>query len=225
VDGKTAGGDLPAAAAAPLGTVLGHLQAQRRQVEHLPGLDSGHHRAGQIPIAPAAPAGDMPDDLVGSGDLGQIGTRSAGLLAGSAPLAFGLARTLDAAAGRAGWLGEPVGGRRLGGIRGVGAQSALQLRHPGLQELIGRLERRDLPLQRGIGRPQLTDDHRLDRDGGFKGSNSGWVGGWDRGLHADKPARPPAQGAWDSYPTRPQVVNSPTTRRQAPEQLRIDARF
>jgi hypothetical protein len=66
--------------------MLGHRQVQRWQVEHLPGLDPDHRRAGQVRAAAAAPVGDVLDHLVGGGDLGQVGAGGAGLLAGPAPL-------------------------------------------------------------------------------------------------------------------------------------------
>jgi hypothetical protein len=74
-------GDGPADASATLGPVLGHGQAQRRQVEHLPGLDPDHQRSSQVRVAAATAIRDMPDDLVGLGDLGQMGTGRAELLA------------------------------------------------------------------------------------------------------------------------------------------------
>ncbi len=69
------GGRAPTGAAAPLGPVLHHPQANRRQVEHLPRLDPDHRRAGQVRAAPAAPIGQVPDDLVG------LGVRPAGACA------------------------------------------------------------------------------------------------------------------------------------------------
>jgi hypothetical protein len=50
--------------------VLGHAQAQRRQVEHLAGLDPDDQRVGQVRAATAAPAGYVLHHLVGGGDLG-----------------------------------------------------------------------------------------------------------------------------------------------------------
>jgi hypothetical protein len=84
--GEDPGGGGPAGAQAPLGPVLAHTQAQWRQVEHLPGLDPGYQRAGQLLAAAAAPVRDVPGKLVRLGDLGQMGAGRAGLLAGPAPL-------------------------------------------------------------------------------------------------------------------------------------------
>jgi hypothetical protein len=83
--GEPRSGGRAAGAAAPLGAVLGHPQAQRRQVEHLAGLDPAHRRVGQVRAAAAAPLGHMPDHLVGGGDLGQVRAGRARLLAGPAP--------------------------------------------------------------------------------------------------------------------------------------------
>jgi hypothetical protein len=81
--GEGRSGRAPAGAAAPLGRVLGHAQAQRRQVEHLPGLDPDHRRVGQLRAAAAAPLGQVLHDLIGDGDLGQMGAgRAPGCLPG-----------------------------------------------------------------------------------------------------------------------------------------------
>jgi hypothetical protein len=127
--------------------VLAHQQPQRWQVEHLPGLDPDHHRTGQLGAAPLAAVRHMPDHLVGLGDLGQMGTGGAGLLARGAA-ALGLLGT--ALLGPRG-LSKAIGGRRLGGVGGVGARAALQFRHSGPQ----RGNRLGLG---GVDRAQLGDD-------------------------------------------------------------------
>jgi hypothetical protein len=71
----------PTGALASLDPMLTHQQPQRWQVEHLPGLDPDHDRTGQLGAAPLAAARHMLDHLVGLGDLGQMGTGRAGLLA------------------------------------------------------------------------------------------------------------------------------------------------
>jgi hypothetical protein len=109
--------------------VLARQQPQRWQLKHLPGLDPDHHCTGQLGAAPLAAVRHMPDHLVGLGDLGQMGTGRAGLLARGAA-ALGLLGT--ALPGPRG-LSKAIRGRRLGGVGGVLAQAALQLRHPGLQ--------------------------------------------------------------------------------------------
>ena len=78
--------------------------------------------------AAAAPIGQVLHDLIGDGDLGQMGAGRARLLARPAPpnLLFG------AAVGPRG-LAKPIRGRRLGRVRGVPPQAALQLGHPRLQ--------------------------------------------------------------------------------------------
>ncbi len=101
--GKQALGDGPADAPATLGPVLGHGQTQRRQVEHLAGLDPDHQRIGQVRVAAATAIRDMPDDLVRLGDLGQIGTGRAWLLA--RPTTLGATTALPLGRWR---LAEPV---------------------------------------------------------------------------------------------------------------------
>lgn len=80
-------GGAPAAAAAGLGQVLGHLQAPLGQVEHLAALGGDHLGVGQTPAAPAAAIWPVVLDAVGIGDLGKVGSRPPGLLARSS---FGL---------------------------------------------------------------------------------------------------------------------------------------
>jgi hypothetical protein len=130
-------GRQPAGAAAPLGPVLDHAQAQRRQVEHLAGLDADHHRAGQVRAAPAA-AVSVLDHLIGLGDLGQVGARGAGLLAGPPPRGPLISPALSPRR-----LAQPIGGRRLGGVGRVLAEPPLQLNDPGLERGIGRLQLAD----------------------------------------------------------------------------------
>jgi hypothetical protein len=113
------GGHLPAGAAAPLRPVLDHAQAQRRQVEHLPGLDPNHHRTVKVLPAPTAPLGHMLHHLIRLGDLGQVGAGRAGLLARPTT-----PRATTALPGGRRRLGEPVRRRRLGGIPRVLAELA-----------------------------------------------------------------------------------------------------
>jgi hypothetical protein len=176
--GEAASGGRPAGAAAALGPVLGHPQAQCRQVEHLAGLDPDHHRAGQVRAATAAALRGVLHDLVGPLDLGQMRARGAGLLTG--PAALGL---LGVAPLRPRGLPQPVRGRRLGGARGVLAEPALQLHHP-------RLQRGDQAGLLGVDRAQLGDHRGLDRDGGFQLG----IGGMDRGLQDNKRPSPLAHG-------------------------------
>jgi hypothetical protein len=61
--------------------MLARQQPQRWQLKHLPGLDPDHHCTSQLGAAPLAAVRHMPDHLVGLGDLGQMGTGRAGLLA------------------------------------------------------------------------------------------------------------------------------------------------
>jgi tetratricopeptide (TPR) repeat protein len=118
------------------------------------------------------------DDLVGGGDLGQVGAGGARLLARPAP--FGpLIGPLLSPRG----LAQAVRGRRLGGVGGVLAEPALQLGHP-------RLQRGDQAGLLGVDRAQLHDDRSLDRDGGFQIR----IRGRDRGLHDNEPASPLARG-------------------------------
>jgi hypothetical protein len=153
--GEGRSGRAPAGAAAPFGPVLGDPKAERGQVEHLPGLHSRHWRAGQLRAAAATPLGQVLHDLVGGGDLGQMGAGRAGLLAGPAPL-----DPLGGAASGPRGLAKPVRGQRLGRVRGVLPQATLQLSHPCLQ-------RGDQAGLLGISRAELDDDRGLDRDGGF----------------------------------------------------------
>jgi len=192
--GEGRSGRAPAGAAAPLGRVLGHAQAQRRQVEHLPGLDPDHRRVGQLRAAAAAPLGQVLHDLIGDGDLGQMGAGRARLLARPAPPSL----LVGAAVGPRG-LAKPIRGRRLGRVRGVPPQAALQLGHP-------RLQRGDQAGLLGIGRAQLGNHRGLHRDGSFRV----WVG---EGIaasstpngHARLPMGRPAQ-----LPHSPKPVNSCT---------------
>jgi hypothetical protein len=165
----------PTGAPAPLGPMLAHQQPQRRQVEHLPSLDPCHHRTGQLGAAPLAAVRHMPDHLVGLGDLRQMRPPCAGLLARRAA-ALGLLGT--ALLGPRG-LSKAIRGRRLGGVGGVLAQAALQLRHPGLQ----RGNRLGLD---GVDRAQLGDDRGLDGDGGLQVHNVRR----NRGLRATSGPRP-----------------------------------
>jgi len=151
---------------------------QPRQVEHLAGLDPDHHRVGQVPSAAAAPAGDVLNHLVGLGDLGQVGTRGAGLLARPAPLSP-LGGTPLGPRG----LAQPIQGRRLGGVGGILAEPTFQLGDPGLEHRIGRH-------QSGVGRPQLRDGRSLDYDGGFQIG----IEGRDRDLLDNKRSSPLALG-------------------------------
>jgi hypothetical protein len=188
--------------------VLHDSQTQRWQVEHLAGLDPDHARPGQVRAAAAAPAGGVQGDLVGLGDLGQVGARGAGLLAGPAmrcPL-------VGAAFGPRG-LAQPVRGWRLGGVGGVLAEPALQLGHPSLE----RGNQAGLP---GVGRAQLGDDHGLHRDGGFQLG----VGGRDRGLQTSSGQARLPWAVPNSYPTGPQTVNSFTARgRRNEDDVRVPA--
>jgi hypothetical protein len=132
--GEGGGGHPPTGAAAPLRTVLHDAQAQHRQVKHQSGLDPNHHRAGQIPPAPTAPLGHMLHDPIRLGDLGQMGTRGAGLLARlTAPRS-----PLSNAPLRPRGPAKPVRRRWFGGIGGVLAQATLQLGDPGFEGGIGR---------------------------------------------------------------------------------------
>jgi hypothetical protein len=144
----------PARTPAPLGPMLDHGQAQRWQVEHLPRLDPFNLRIGQLGAAPAAPVRHMPDHLVRLGDLGQMGTRRAGLLAWRTTTPSPLTTALP---GPRGFL-KAIRRRRLGGIRRVLTRPALQLRHTGLQ-------RGDRSGLRGVDRTQLGNDRGLDGDG------------------------------------------------------------
>jgi hypothetical protein len=155
--------------------MLAHRQPQRWQVEHLPGFGPDHHRTGQLGAASLAAVRHMRDHLVGLGDLGQIGTGRAGLLARGAA-ALGLLGT--ALLGPRG-LSKAIRGRRFGGVGGVLAQAALQLRHPGLQ-------RGNRLALHGVDRAQLGDDRGLDGDGGLQLYN---VRG-NRGLRATNGLRP-----------------------------------
>ena len=154
-EGSLGGG--PAATLASLGPMLGHGQAQRRQVEHLPGHDPDHHRIGQLAAAPLAAVRHMPDHLVGLWDLGQMGTGRAGLLARRTAT---LGPPTTALPGPRG-LSRTVRGRWLGGVGGVLAQAAFQLCHAGRKLGVSRH-------QPGVGLAQLVDHHRLDRDGGLQ---------------------------------------------------------
>jgi len=172
------GGGRPAGAAAPLDPVLGHRQAQPRQVEHLPGLDPDHHRVGQVRTAAAAPVGDVLNHLVGLGDLRQVGTGGTGLLARPTPLSP-LGGTPLGPRG----LAQPIRGGRLGGVGGVLAKPTFQLGDSGL-------ERDDQTGLLGIGRPQLRDDRGLGCDGGFQIG----IEGSDRGLLDNERSSPLARG-------------------------------
>ena len=79
--GEPAGSLHPAGAAAPLSPVLGRHQPQRRQVKQLAGRGGDHRRVGQVGAAARTPVRDVHHDLVGLGDLGQVRTRGARLLA------------------------------------------------------------------------------------------------------------------------------------------------
>jgi hypothetical protein len=168
--------------------MLGHRQAQRRQVEHLPSHDPDHHRIGQLAAAPLAAVRHMPDHLVRQGDLGQMGTGRAGLLAGRTAALGPLATTLPGLRG----LSKTVRGRWLGGVRGVLSQAALQLCHAGRKLGVGRH-------QPGVGLSQLVDHHRLDRDGGLKIG----IGGRDRGLLDNERSSPLAHGPAGQLHQRP----------------------
>jgi ABC-2 type transport system ATP-binding protein len=165
----------PTGAPASLGPMLARQQPQRWQLKHLPGLDPDHHCTGQLGAAPLAAVRHVPNHLVGLGDLGQMGTGRAGLLARGAA-ALGLLGT--ALPGPRG-LSKAIRGRRLGGVGGVLAQAALQLCHPGLQ----RGNRLSL---RSVDRAQLGDDRGLDGEGGLQVHN---VTG-NRGLRATSGLRP-----------------------------------
>ena len=180
--GEAASGGRPAGAAAALSPVLGHAQAQCRQVEHLAGLDPDHHRAGQVRAAPAAALRGVLHDLVGPLDLGQMRARGAGLL--TRPAALGL---LGVAPLRPRGLTQAVRGRRLGGVGGVPAEPALQLHHP-------RLQRGDQAGLLGVDRAQLGDHRGLDRDGHFQIG----IGGRDRGLQDNKRSSPLAHGPYST---------------------------
>ena len=195
---EAASGPRATCAAAPLGPMLHNPQAKRRQVEHLPGLDPHHRRIGKLRAASAAPVSQVLDDLVGLGDLGQVGAGGARLLARPAP--FGpLTSPLLSPRG----LAQAVRGRRPGGVRGVLAEPALQLGHP-------RLQRGDQAGLLGVGRAQLRDDRSLDRDGGFQIR----IRGRDRGLHDNEPASPLACGPYGTATHKPQTVSSLTARRR-----------
>jgi hypothetical protein len=166
VRGEASSGRAPAGTAAALRSMLGDPQAKRGQIEHLPGLHSRYRRIGQLRAALAAPLGQVLYDLVGGGDLGQVGAGGAGLLAGPAPRS-----PLIVLGACPRGLAQPIRGRRLGRIGGVFPQAALQLGHP-------RLQRGDQVGLLGIDRAQLGDDRGLHRDGGFQVA----VGGGDHDL-------------------------------------------
>jgi hypothetical protein len=189
--------------------VLGHAQVQRRQVEHLPGLDPDHRRTRQVGAAPTAPVRAMLDHLVGGGDLGQVGAWGAGLLAGPAPLCPLVGPALGPRR-----LTQAVRGRRLGGVGGVLAEPTLQLHDPGLERGIGRLQLADRSRQHAVGRAQLADDCGLHRDGRFQIG----VGGRDRGLQDTKRSSPPAHGPCGR--ATPKAPENQLGRRQRRAQLR-----
>jgi hypothetical protein len=127
--GEARSGGRTAGAAAPLGAVLGHAQAQRRQVEHLPRLDPDHRRVGQVRAAAAAPVGCVPDDLIGGGDLGQVGAGAPGCLPGRRPWPCSAARRLARAGlrspseeGGLEELEESLASRRSSSATELGAQ-------------------------------------------------------------------------------------------------------
>lgn len=61
--------------------MLGDGHAQLRQVEHLADLDPGEERARKLTAAATAPVSNVDNELVGLGDLGQVRSRGARLLA------------------------------------------------------------------------------------------------------------------------------------------------
>jgi len=114
--------------------VLDHAQAQRRQVEHLPGLDPNQHRTVKALPAPTAPLGHMLHHLVRLGDLGQMSAGRAGLLARLAALRSLIGRAPLGPRG----LAQPVRRRWLGGVGGVLAQATLQLADPAASAALAR---------------------------------------------------------------------------------------
>jgi len=127
---------------APLGPMLDHQQAQKRQVVDLPDLDAHHPGVDQLAAAAPAALGGVHHDHVRMLDLGQVRARSAGLAAG---LAAGAG--LGGAAARPvgpGWaLGQPVSRRRPGGVGGVGPQPGLKLHDVRVELADARLQGRD----------------------------------------------------------------------------------
>jgi hypothetical protein len=198
--GERRGGRSPAGTAATLGPVLGHAQAQRRQVEQLPGLDPDHRRDGQVRAAPAAQVRRVFHHLVGLLHLGQVGAGRAGLLA--RPAALGL---LVGVPFGPGGLAQAVRGRRLGGVGGVLTEPTLQLGKP-------RPQRGDQTSLLSVDRAQLDNHRGLDRDGGFQIG----VGGGDRSLQDNERSSPLAMGRTEQLPHTPQTVNSFTARRRCP---------
>jgi hypothetical protein len=154
----------------------------------------------------------VPADLVGLGDLGQVGAWGARLLTG--PPALGLPGVAPL---RPHGLTQAVRGRRLGRVRRVPTQPTLQLGDSRLEPGIGRFQLADRSPQHAIGRAQLDDDRGLDHNGRFQIR----TGGRDHGLQdttTNGHARLP-MGRRHSYtPSRP-TVNPVAARRQGPEQL------
>ncbi len=181
---KHPGGEVPAGARSPLGPMLPHPQPHLGQIEDLPGLHPDHRRQGQIPTTAIAGHRPVHHDRIRVSHLGQVRARRAELLA-RAPATT---TTTPLPPGR-GRLAKPVRRRRPGGVGGVLAQAPLQLGDPGRQCRIGRH-------QSGVGRPQLVDHHRLDRDGGLQIQ----IGGRDRGLLDNERSRPLAHGPMGQLP-------------------------
>jgi hypothetical protein len=187
--GEGRSGRAPAGAAAPLGPVLGHAQAQRRQVEHLPGLEPDHRRVGQLRAAAAAPLGQVLHDLIGMATWARWAPGAPGCLPGRRRPACSSARRSV----RVG-LPSPSEDGGLDEIGGIPPQAALQLGHP-------RLQRGDQAGLLGIGRAQLGNHRGLHRNGGFRV----WVGGRDRGLQHTKRSRPLAHGPSGTATSQPQA--------------------
>jgi hypothetical protein len=133
--------------------MLNHVQSDRRQVEYLPGLHPRHHGQRQVATAATTAIRPMHHDLVGAVHLGKVGAGRVRPLPGPAATT-----TLPP---RRRWLGQPVGGRRLGGVARMPAELAFQHCHPCGEGV-------DHPRLLGDGHAQLGDDRRLGGDGRFQ---------------------------------------------------------
>jgi len=150
------GGHRPTRTGSPLGPVLGHLQLDRWQVEHLPDLLAHDRRVAQVITAgPARPRG-VDHDLV------RFGSRLQG-----EPLSSGLLSRLTARRATKRprrRLHERIRARRLRRVLRVLRHPRFQLRYPGgqLKDPRGQLHDQPVPLDKGrvtLGkhRPQPGD--------------------------------------------------------------------